>query len=120
MVPHLLKNPGQERPPELRQMGDLVGKMLADTMTAYATNDTDLAREIASRDDAVDALYAQVFNKILAQMANAGTAERVIPGVERGWLMDQRRDWVRPVADLWGDGPLVILSARSHESRSAP
>ena len=76
VVPHLLKNPGQERPPELRQMGDLVGKMLADTMTAYATNDTDLAREIASRDDAVDALYAQVFNKLLAQMANAGTAAK--------------------------------------------
>lgn len=28
------------------------------------------------RDDAVDALYAQVFNKILAQMASAGTAEK--------------------------------------------
>jgi phosphate transport system protein len=57
-------------------MGSLVAKMLDDTMTAYATNDTDLAREITSRDDVVDALYAQVFNKILAQMANAGTAAK--------------------------------------------
>jgi phosphate transport system protein len=76
VVPHVIKNPTQERPPELRQMGEIVGKMLADTMTAYATNDVDLAREIASRDDVVDALYAQVFNKILVQMANAGTAEK--------------------------------------------
>jgi phosphate transport system protein len=57
-------------------MGEIVGKMLADTMTAYATNDVELAREIASRDDAVDTLYGQVFNKILGQMANAGTAEK--------------------------------------------
>ena len=76
VVPHLLKHPGMERPPELRQMGEIVGKMLADTMTAYATNDVELAREIASRDDAVDTLYGQVFNKILGQMANAGTAEK--------------------------------------------
>jgi hypothetical protein len=33
VVPHLLKHPGMERPPELRQMGEIVGKMLADTMT---------------------------------------------------------------------------------------
>jgi len=76
VVPHLVQNPTQERPPELRQMGEIVGKMLADTMTAYATNDTDLAREIAGRDDQVDALYAQVFNKILGQMASAGTPEK--------------------------------------------
>ena len=76
VVPHLLKNPAQERPPELRQMGEIVGKMLDDTMSAYAHSDTDLAREIASRDGTVDALYAQVFNKILQQMANAGTAEK--------------------------------------------
>ena len=67
---------GQGEPGQIRQMGDIVGKMLEDTMTAYATNNTDLAQEVASRDSSVDMLYAQVFQKILAQMASAGTAEK--------------------------------------------
>ena len=76
VVPHLLRNPGQERPHELKQMGDVVGRMLDDAMLAYASNDVALAREVAGRDDEVDALYAQVFNKALQQMAVSGTAER--------------------------------------------
>ena len=76
VVPHLLKNPGQERPSELRQMGEIVGKMLDDTMHAYAHGDTDLAREIAGRDSEVDLIYAQVFNKTLQELARAGTADK--------------------------------------------
>ena len=76
VVPHLLKSPGQERPSELRQMGEIVGKMLDDTMYAYAHGDTDLAREIAGRDSEVDLIYAQVFNKALHELARAGTADK--------------------------------------------
>ena len=76
VVPHLLKNPGQERPHELKKMGEVVGRMLDDAMLAYARADVALAREVAGRDDEVDALYSQVFNKALQQMAVSGTAER--------------------------------------------
>jgi phosphate transport system protein len=61
---------------ELQQMGDLVGKMLNQVMIAYAHTNTDLARIIAHQDDDVDALYAYVFNRIMAQMAVAGSSEK--------------------------------------------
>ena len=76
VVPHLLKNPTQERPHELKTMGHVVGRMLDDALLAYASNDVVLAREVAGRDDEVDALYSRVFNKALQQMAVSGTTER--------------------------------------------
>ena len=79
VVPVLRKNPGQEMPGELRQMGSLVQQMLDDAMRAYASSDADLARDVAGRDHAVDALYGKVFTKILQQMAVAATAERAEP-----------------------------------------
>ena len=79
VVPVLRKNPGQEMPGELRQMGSLVQQMLDDAMRAYASSDADLARDVAGRDHVVDALYGRVFTKILQQMAVATTAERAEP-----------------------------------------
>jgi phosphate transport system protein len=79
VVPVLRKNPGQEMPGELRQMGSLVQQMLDDAMRAYATSDAALARDVAGRDHVVDALYGKVFTKILQQMAVAATAERAEP-----------------------------------------
>lgn len=77
VVPHLLKNPTQERPFELRQMGETVGRMLNQVMLAYAHGNVDLARIIARQDDAVDTLYAQVFGKIMQQMAQAQSPDKV-------------------------------------------
>ena len=77
VVPHLLRHPTQERPLEIKQMGELVGRMLSQVMLAYAHNNVDLARVIARQDDEVDALYAQVFTKIMGQMAQAGSPDRV-------------------------------------------
>ncbi|MBK8047151.1 MAG: phosphate signaling complex protein PhoU [Anaerolineales bacterium] len=77
VVPHLLKNPTQERPTELKQMGELVGRMLNQVMLAYAHNNVDLARVIARQDDQVDALYAVIFTKVMGQMALAGNPEKV-------------------------------------------
>ena len=76
VVPHLLRNPPQERPPELQEMGEVVGQMLDDALLAYARNDVELATDVAGRDDRVDRLYSQVFNKALQQMAVSGTTER--------------------------------------------
>ena len=43
---------------------------------AYAHTNTGLARIIARQDDEVDTLYAQVFNRIMMQMAVAGSSEK--------------------------------------------
>ena len=86
---------------ELKQMGELVGRMLNQVLLAYAHANVDLARVIAHQDDEVDTLYAQVFGKIMKQMAQTddpprieATYEllRVARELERfGDLVDQRR-----------------------------
>ena len=50
-------------------MGEMVSRMLNQVMLAYAHGNVDLARVIARQDDEVDTLYAQVFGKIMKQMA---------------------------------------------------
>lgn len=77
VIPHLLKNPTQERPPELQQMGILVSRMFEQVMLAYTNGNTDLARLIGRQDDEVDAIYASVFTRIMGQMAEAGSPEKV-------------------------------------------
>ena len=47
VVPHMVRSPDIPRPVELKQMGELVNKMLNQTMTAYAHDNVDLAREVA-------------------------------------------------------------------------
>jgi phosphate transport system protein len=75
-IPRLIATPNQAHPPELQQMGELVGKMLGQVMIAFAHNNTDLARIIARQDDEVDALYASAFARVMGQMAEAGSPEK--------------------------------------------
>jgi len=77
VVPHLLKNPVPDRPLELKQMGEEVSRMLNQVMLAYAHGNIDLARVIARQDDAVDTLYAQVFGKIMNQMAQVSNPDKI-------------------------------------------
>ena len=77
VIPHLLKNPSQERPPELQQMGTLVSRMFEQVMLAYTNGNTDLARMVGHQDDEVDAIYASVFTRIMGQMAQAGSPDKV-------------------------------------------
>ena len=77
VIPHLLRYPTQDRPVEIKQMGELVGRMLNQVLLAYAHNNVDLARVIANQDDEVDALYAQVFSKIMGQMAQFDSPDRI-------------------------------------------
>jgi phosphate transport system protein len=77
IIPHLLKNPQQERPQELMDMAGEVGGMLDQSMVAYANGNVDLARVVAQQDDKVDALYARVFTKIMDQMAATGNPDKV-------------------------------------------
>jgi phosphate transport system protein len=69
--------PNIVRPPELYAMGTLVGDMLDDALRAYAETDVDTARQIADRDDEVDALYANAFTQIMYMLAQADDPARV-------------------------------------------
>ena len=77
VIPHLIRQPQVERPAELRQMGEMVGRMLNQVLLAYARTNVDLARMIAHQDDEVDMLYAQVFSKIMVQMAHTNNPEQI-------------------------------------------
>ena len=53
---------------DLPRMSDLARAMLADSITAYVESDEPLAREIALRDDEIDALYNQIYRELLTFM----------------------------------------------------
>ena len=57
--------PTIQRPNELQQMGALVAGMVDDALRAYAETDIEVSRQIAERDDEVDAIYANVFTQIM-------------------------------------------------------
>lgn len=77
VIPHLLKVPIPERPLELKQMAEMVGRMLNQVLLAYARSNVDLARVLAKQDNEVDMLYAQVFAKIMQQMAQTNSPDRI-------------------------------------------
>ena len=77
VIPHLIRQPLVERPAELKQMGEMVSRMLNQVLLAYARTNVDLARMIAHQDDEVDMLYAQVFSKIMVQMAHTNNPEQI-------------------------------------------
>ena len=63
--------------PELTKMGEIVGDMLHQSMTAYASNDINLAQLVADRDDEVDGLYANIFTKTMEKMADTKKQKKV-------------------------------------------
>ena len=76
VIPHLMKDP-KARLPELKDLGDMVGAMLHQGMTAYANDDVDLARQVVAQDDEADKLYAQISTKIMRQMAQTEDTAKV-------------------------------------------
>ena len=77
VIPHLKQFANRPRPPQIKQMGDMVGTMLHDSMTAYAQANVDLARLVADRDDEVDKYYAQIFTRIMEQIAETKSQDQV-------------------------------------------
>ena len=65
------------RPTELGLMGKMVGHMLHDSLTAYAEENVERARLVVHQDDEVDKYYAQAFTKIMAQMAESESPDKV-------------------------------------------
>jgi phosphate transport system protein len=49
-------------------MGEMVGRMLADVLQAYATRDLDMALAVWRRDEDLDLAYASTFRELLTHM----------------------------------------------------
>ncbi|MDA9918432.1 phosphate signaling complex protein PhoU [Erythrobacter sp.] len=52
----------------LPAMGDLAGEMVHDVLTAYASRDPELAREVIATDAKVDAFYNSIFRNLVSHM----------------------------------------------------
>jgi phosphate transport system protein len=62
---------------DIPRMSELGRAMLADSITAFIEGRPEFAREIAKRDDEVDALYDQIYRELLTYMlADPGTINR--------------------------------------------
>ena len=72
-----MTRPTKSQPVELKQMGNIVGMMLRNSMKAYAQNNVELAKLVIPQDDEVDELYAQLFTQIMQQMAETKKQDKV-------------------------------------------
>ena len=77
VIPHLVKYPVYNRPSQLKPMGQMVITMLHQAMLAYAQNNVDLAKLVASQDDQVDYLYGEVFGQVMQQMTLGGEPAKI-------------------------------------------
>jgi phosphate transport system protein len=77
VVPHMVQSPDLPQPAELAQMGQLARGMLNEALTAYASDNVELARLVAAQDDAIDHLYATIFGAVMRHMAEVETSDRV-------------------------------------------
>ena len=77
VVLHMIENAGQTLPPELKQMGNMVGLMLRQSMAAYAQNNIELAKVVINQDDEVDKLFAELFTQVMARMAETESTEKI-------------------------------------------
>jgi phosphate transport system protein len=75
---------------DLSAIGDLAIGLLEDAMTAYRTDDARLCREVAARDDELDALCQHASEHVVRDLlaredetTDAWTAERVLDDVSR-------------------------------------
>jgi phosphate transport system protein len=57
---------------DIPHMGREVQSMLREVLDAFVAKDADRARKVIERDDAIDALYAQVFRELLTFMMDSG------------------------------------------------
>ena len=69
---------GYQPPPDLRLMATTVVSNLRDALKAFNLGDVELAKQVVRNDDAVDALYHQIVQDMLARM-QSGAAARNAP-----------------------------------------
>ena len=61
---------------DIPRMAELAARTLSDATAAFAAQDVQAARRAAQRDDAVDALYDQIFRELITYMLDDRTAVR--------------------------------------------
>jgi phosphate transport system protein len=76
-IPHIMRSPNRPRPPELMRMANLVKSMLEQCMLAFADDDIGLARQVASRDKELVALFAEILNRTIEDFAKAKKEKKV-------------------------------------------
>jgi phosphate transport system protein len=76
----LIKYPQLKPLIDIPRMGELVRNMLKDSITALIDKNTELARNITTRDHDVDELYVQVFREVLTHMMDDN--ENIKNGIE--------------------------------------
>lgn len=76
-ISHIMKAPNRPRPPELLHMARLVRSMLEQCMLAYAEEDIGLARQIASQDKELVALFAEIVAQTIEDFAKAKKEKKV-------------------------------------------
>lgn len=76
-VRHIQGKQPEHWPHELEQMGSLGLTMLQQAMTAYQSDNIDLARFVSSQDDEMDKMFANVFTQIMTHMTASKTQEVV-------------------------------------------
>ena len=60
---------------QIPEAGDAARQMLRDALTAFVNNDTDLARDVAERDDILDKLQRKLLKKMLKYMHKEDDAD---------------------------------------------
>ena len=55
---------------DIPRMAEIAIEMLEQSLIAFRTRDVDLARQVCTRDDEVDALYDQVYRELIVYMIN--------------------------------------------------
>jgi phosphate transport system protein len=76
---YLIKKPEIKKLIDIPRMAELSAKMLKDSIDAFVTENSSLAREICTRDDIVDNLRDQVVRELVTYMiADPSTIERAL------------------------------------------
>jgi phosphate transport system protein len=97
---------------DLSPIGDIAREMLDDAMTAYRTDDGDLCREIADRDDELDALCQRASDRVVRDLIEREVDEGDSWAVEQ--LMDDVSRLLLVVRDLERIGDHAVnIAART-------
>ncbi len=108
----LAAEPPLPLPPEISQMSSLVQNMLHQALDAFVRGDAAASKAVADRDDEVDALYKQLFDREMALMrSDPGAVDRAARQLFLAKNLERLADHVQNVAEM------VIFMAQGKDVR---
>jgi phosphate transport system protein len=97
---HIIQLPVLKPLIDLPRLSDLAQAMVRDSITAYVNRDENLAIEICTRDDEVDALNDQIFRELLTYMLqDAKNIERAVDLILVGRSLERIADHATNIAE---------------------